>query len=106
MISSVLIVVSDDNQSLMAIKPTYIILAGVGGGCLLLVLTAVIILCQYPLSDGEDDGLLKRAIIPYQADSAGSSNELVDMDLFVVESNPEFRSSGVIATEFEAASLN
>lgn len=92
-------------------------LAALGGGCLLLVLTAVIILCQYPLG-GEDNGVLKRELIPYQVNSTASSNELVDMDLFVVEPNPEFRSSGVIvtdpefrssgviATEFEVASLN
>lgn len=89
----------------MAIKPTYIVLAGLGGGCLLLVLTAVIILCQYPLAV-EDDDVLKRGYLPYQVNSTSSSNELVDMDLFVVDPNPEFRSSGVIATEFEVASLN
>ena len=37
----------------MAIKPAYIVLAGLGGGCLLLVLTAVIILCEYPLHGAE-----------------------------------------------------
>jgi len=33
----------------MAIKPAYIVLAGLGGGCIVLVITAVVILCVYPL---------------------------------------------------------
>lgn len=37
----------------MTIKPAYIVLAGLGGGCLLLVLIAVIILCQYLLRGPE-----------------------------------------------------
>lgn len=34
----------------LAIKPAYIVLAGVGGGCILLVITAVVILCEYSLN--------------------------------------------------------
>ena len=36
-----------------AIKPAYIVLAGLGAGNLLLVTIAVVVLCSYPIRDGD-----------------------------------------------------
>lgn len=84
------------NNDQWAIKPTYVVLVGVGGGCLLLVLTAVIILCQYPLNSGKSD------TYPYLSDTVDSSDNIIDFGIFDTLQPNNFPLDGVIATEFEA----
>jgi hypothetical protein len=39
-----------------AIKPAYIVLAGLGAGCILMVIVAIIVICNYPLKGGKGGG--------------------------------------------------
>jgi hypothetical protein len=45
-----------------AIKPAYIVLAGLGGGCILLVIIGVIVICTYPLKRDPSNGVKKEKV--------------------------------------------
>jgi hypothetical protein len=71
-----------------AIRPAYIVLAGLGGGCILLVITAIVILCLYPLHRNSkystnSTATTAHAHEPYVADNSyvdSQEPERIDMD--------------------------
>lgn len=86
----------------LAIQPAYIVLAGLGGGCLLLVLTAVIVLCGYSMNGAETystNGTLVKSngtqAVPEQInmDTEGGGGDNVEF-------NPYYNRSEIDAPDF------
>lgn len=78
---------ASDDWYPLAIKPAYIVLAGVGGGCILLVITAVVILCEYSLNKSiyATSDSSPKAVHAYQSEShdtnyGESTEENLDMN--------------------------
>lgn len=85
----------------LSIKPSYVVLAGLGGGCILLVITAVCVLCQYPLNRDEPGEEYK--IFNNPTPNTSSGNTTINMQMF--DADPALQSAGVAANEFQAAVL-
>jgi hypothetical protein len=77
-------------------RPAYIVLAGLGGGCILLIIVAVFIICSYPIQDDMHNSSKKpkRKNRPNPADGDIQEQEMSERNHQAeVETNPYYQHS-------------